>query len=128
MTLSDFIGIPYASRGEAFDGADCYGLAVLYNRHILGKELPSYTHLYVSADDMRDASNAIDQGRENWTRVDEGQEGDVILFRQMGVVSHVGIFLDGTDFLHIRAGHASAIEAMDSVSWANRIEGIMRWQ
>ena len=108
-------------------GADCYGLAVLYNRHILGKELPSYKHLYVSADDMRDASKAIDQGRENWTRVDEGQEGDVILFKQMGVVSHVGIFLDGVDFLHIRAGHASAIEAMDSVSWANRIEGIMRW-
>ena len=127
MTLSDFIGIPYRSRGAGFDGADCYGLAVLYNRHVLGKELPDYSSLYVSADDFDDASGAIAKGRENWEAVTEGKAGDVILFRQMGVVSHVGIYLDGVDFLHIAQGGAACLEAMDSLNWAKRIDGIMRW-
>jgi cell wall-associated NlpC family hydrolase len=127
MTLKDFIGIPYKSRGADFDGADCYGLAVLYNKHMLGKDLPDYSSLYVSADDLSDASGAISKGRENWDAVTEGQAGDVILFRQMGVVSHVGVYLDGIDFLHIRHGNSAGLEAMDSANWAQRIEGLMRW-
>ena len=127
MTLHDFIGIPYKSRGTDFDGADCYGLAVLYNKHMLGKELPDYRDLYVSADDVSDAGQAITKGRENWTAVTEPKEGDVILFKQMGVVSHAGIYLDGIDFLHIRRNQSACLEAMDSIFWVNRLEAIMRW-
>ena len=127
MQLRDFIGIPYKSRGFEFEGCDCYGLAVLFNRHMLDKNLPDYTQLYVSADDADSVAGAIALGRENWIKPDVFELGDLILFKQMGVVSHCGIYLDGIDFLHVRAGESSCLEAMDNIAWNRRIEDIIRW-
>jgi hypothetical protein len=43
MTQSDFIGLvngkPWANRACSFDEMDCWGLVVLYYRHVLGLEL-----------------------------------------------------------------------------------------
>ncbi|RLJ10259.1 hypothetical protein CKF66_27855, partial [Klebsiella pneumoniae] len=43
MTQSDFIGLvngkPWANRACSFEQMDCWGLVVLYYRHVLGLEL-----------------------------------------------------------------------------------------
>ena len=134
MSIARYIGVPYKSRGDQFDGADCWGLARLFNRHELHKDLPDYKSLYVSADDLKDAEQAFGdaaqpqaKGRENWVEVDEPELGDVLLFKQMGVVSHCGIWIDGIDFLHIRMGHQATLDRIDDITWANRLHGIMRW-
>ncbi|WP_240023962.1 NlpC/P60 family protein [Serratia marcescens] len=37
--IQRMIGIPWADRACAFDACDCWGLVVLYYRHVLGIEL-----------------------------------------------------------------------------------------
>lgn len=43
FSTSDFIrkmiGVPWANRACSFDRVDCWGLCVLYYRHVLGIEL-----------------------------------------------------------------------------------------
>jgi cell wall-associated NlpC family hydrolase len=128
LDLRPFIGIPYKDKGIGFDGVDCLGLCVLFNRHALNKEIPTHHEYYSSADDFDETALGFAEGKKRWTKTDhDPQIGDVILFRQMGIVSHAGVYLDGVDFLHSVHGQASCLVRMDDFNWAKRIDGIMRW-
>ena len=128
MNLRRYIGIPYASRQATFEGVDCYGLAVLFNKVELGIEIPTFRELYKDADDFEDATQAFAKGRQNWIKVDDAPKmGDVILLKQRGIVSHAGVYLDGIDFLHSVKDQASCLVSMTDFNWAKRMDGIMRW-
>ena len=127
MNLRRYIGIPYKSHACSFDGVDCYQLARLFNREELGVELPDYKDLYKDAHKSSDVQSAFDIGKRSWTKTDEPRLGDVILFRDRGVVSHCGVYLDAESFLHIRENGLSCVEPMNSIHWNRIIEGIMRW-
>ena len=128
MELRKYIGIPFMNQGDSFEGADCYGLACLFNRHELAKELPSYKKLYADSRKHKQAVSAFEIGRQDWAVVNDAPKyGDLILYRDHGSVSHCGIYLDGRDFLHIREGSTSMIEPLNSIHWASRQENIIRW-
>jgi len=128
LQIRDFIGIPYKSHGYDFDGVDCYGLAHLFNKHMLGKDLPDYKRLYSCAHDLDQAASAFKTGVKGWSTVtNDPKLGDVILFRDRGVVTHCGIYIDMLDFLHIREGQTSTVEALRGMAWERIMEGIMRW-
>lgn len=129
-TIRDFIGIPFKSRGCSYKGVDCYGLCVLFNKEVLEVELPDYRDLYIEADDIDQTVQAIKKGRDGWQSVDfeSAKIGDVALFRQMGDVSHCGVFIDDTTFLHIRIGQLSSLQSFDSMNWLGRLEGVMTWK
>lgn len=42
MNIEKFVGIPWVEGGRTFLGADCFGIFLLYYKHILNIEVPDY--------------------------------------------------------------------------------------
>jgi hypothetical protein len=121
MEVASYIGLP-------FEKFNCAALVVKVSRELLGKEIP----LHVS--DCPDPMDAIEVGAlmagqiiKQWTKVDEGVDGDVVLFRMQGFPSHVGLVIGGGKFLHVLPGREACIEKLDSVHWRSRVVGFYRF-
>lgn len=127
MWQNKYVGIPYKDNGRDLDGMDCWGLA----RHVYNKEfnisLPSFSEDY-SGNDRKRIAELIAQYKEGWTETTaEPQSGDIVLFRMLGLQSHVGIVTEYPYFLHAREGYDSSIERLDSTMWEKRVLGIFRY-
>lgn len=122
-----YIGIPYENRGRTRDGVDCWGLVQLWYREQLDVDVPDYLWAYTAANDKESVSDAIEENKANWKKVDEPEYGDVLVFRIMGYPMHVGIKLNGDDFLHAFQGTQSCLERLSSISWSRRLFEVYRW-
>lgn len=95
MTATEFVrravGIPWVRWGSAWDGADCYGLIVLYCREVLGIELGDVPQTDIAAG-FAEASGWVACGPE------DGAVG-WMAWRD-GAPSHCGIVLPGGSMLH----------------------------
>jgi hypothetical protein len=126
MDYNKYIGLPYQENGRNEQGIDCWGLARLFYKNELNIELPSYTELYDGSYDPK-AVAAINYYKDTWTKVYSPQMGDLCLFKIMGELSHVGVYIDSGKFLHSRDGKDSVIESINSPMWFNRLEGFYRY-
>jgi cell wall-associated NlpC family hydrolase len=111
----------YGGRGPEFD---CWGLV----REALlrqGQDPPEYP----SSDDgsANAATAAIATASPVWERLTEPEVGCVVAFRDdCGLVSHVGVIIEGGRFLHIREATAACAEKLNSPLWRRRIAGFYR--
>lgn len=115
-SLLRFVGIPYEDK-------DCYELAQYFYSEILGIELEAlYGHIRPSKKEthglVRDLSTSI------FFEVTKPEFGDIIVFKVLGLNSHIGIYIDDTHFLHSRINVGSALDRYGH--WAKRIEGYYR--
>lgn len=124
---NDYVGIPYADRGRTRAGADCWGLVRLVMHEQFKIDLPSFDGQYEGSDDVCQIQELIAAHQEGWRQIDRPQPGDVVLFRVMGTVSHIGLVVDGGRFVHARRGHAVAIERLSSGRWHHRVVGFYRY-
>lgn len=122
---NDYVGLPYKSHGRDRQGLDCWGLVRLVHSEVFDTKLPSFVDTY--EDNRESIEESIAQRKEGWKKVDVPQSGDVVLFRVMGHLSHVGIVTQPGYFLHVTEGKNATIERLDSVEWSKRVEGIYRY-
>lgn len=124
--VSPYVGRPFESRARGPAAFDCWGLcrAVYATRY--GIELPIWDD-YSASDDRPAVGAVVARERRLFDPVTEPREGDLVLFRVAGHLSHVGVFLGWPWFLHARRGGCSAIERVDSIAWRHRLEGFYRW-
>jgi cell wall-associated NlpC family hydrolase len=103
--ISEYIATPYVVDGRDLSGADCWGIVVLWYRHVLGEELPDWTHadktrswvVRLMTSEMGSQMAWLDAPRDHAIAV--AQRGD--LSHHVGIFYHHGIF-------HIpEGGHAS---------------------
>ena len=126
MWWNKYIGLPYQDKGRDANGIDCWGLVRLVYKEEFNVELPSFTDEYVS--ETRDSiQELISIQKESWEKTDTPEAGDVIVFRILGLDSHVGIYIGNNKFLHALENHSSVIESLDSVHWKNRVSGIFKY-
>lgn len=89
--LKSVEGIPWRNRACTFDAADCWGLIVLYYRHVLGIELHDVPG-YESADDFLTCyQNEI----VFWKKVVAFSDGDMFVAYYGADPVHVGLIIDG---------------------------------
>ena len=106
MTAIEFVhravGIPWVRWGSSWDGADCYGLIVLYCREVLGIELGDVPQTDI-ASGFAEASGWVACGPE------DGAVG-WMAWRD-GAPSHCGIVLPGGSMLHSQGieGHGGSV-------------------
>ena len=83
-----FIGKPYVSGGIGPNSFDCSGLIFTVSREAISVQLPRTTKA------MFNASREIDD--------DTREAGDLVFFKTTGSgdVSHVGLYIGGTQFIH----------------------------
>jgi hypothetical protein len=126
MWSNKYIGIPFLYKGRNIDGIDCWGLARLIYKQEYNIDLPNFSSDY-EADDTHRMQDLIAQYREGWEPIDSPTEGCLVLFKIMGIDSHIGIAVSDTHFIHSREGKDSAIESFDSFKWNKRIVGYYKY-
>jgi len=115
MNMNDYIGIPYKEKGRTAKGVDCWGFICLYYKDAHNIELPHY--FYDNTDEAQ--AKAIQEFAGDWIKSDTG---DVVLIRQCGHESHVGI-VKGDFFWHCEKGIDITRVSLSDPKWVNRIVG-----
>lgn len=110
-TASQYIGVPYVYGGTTASGLDCSGFTQIVFKQ-LGENL------------NRTAAAQYKQG----TAVSKAnlQEGDLVFFNTTGGVSHVGISLGGSKFIHAGTSTGVTTADLNSSYWAKRYIGAKR--
>ena len=123
---NSYVGIPYSSQGRDRDGCDCWGLIRLVYFERFGLELPSFVDAYESAQDMAVCESVISEGKVGFKEVREPKEADIVLCRILGFETHVGIYIDGGQMLHVMRGVNACVVSLDSAMWKRRVVGYFR--
>lgn len=106
MSKDDFLsrvtGIPWQNRACSLEAADCWGLVVLYYRHVLGIEIHQ-TADYESGDDFL---TCYDGDVVFWRRTESFSDDGIFVAWIGSNPVHVGLIIDGRA-LHSRGenGH-----------------------
>jgi len=125
-----YVGLPWRAAGRDRSGVDCWGLTRLVYQEVAGVTLDSLDGVYVTADE-REVIAAIVAGEMRagqWRPVprDAGQELDVLVFRCLGLESHVGIVVGRGLMLHATMGQQSMVDRYVGGRWIPRLTGIWR--
>ena len=101
MNKKDFIrkvnGLPWADRACSFQAVDCWGLIVLYFRHVAGIEI----HQTPDYESGRDFITCYEGDRVFWESGSRS-EGCIVVFYRGEHPGHVGVIIDGNRCLHSR--------------------------
>lgn len=129
MDLSEYVGIPFKSRGRERTGADCWGIVWMVYREVLKIELPSYSEDYFCDADRENVSRLIEGARFAWTRVSPGleQQGDLALLVLFGH-DHIGVVAERTKILHTQAVGGAQLEDYTGPHLRSRMRGFYRWR
>ena len=119
-----FVAALDPGEGDAVANVGAGGPGEVHER---GVELPDYLEVYTSASDRDSVAGAIEEHKVGWTPVQRPEFGDALLFRILGQPMHVGIMLDGDDFLHAFQNCNTCIERLTDLSWSRRLVGAYRW-
>ena len=124
---NDYITIPYKKMGRDKDGLDCWGLVRMIYKDQFDIDLPSYVDQYNADDTHNTLAELIAISKESWTKTDNPVIGDVLLLRAEGSLSHVGVVISPTHFIHVIEDINVTIERYDQGKWKNRLEGAYRY-
>ncbi|CAI1631127.1 C40 family peptidase [Serratia liquefaciens] len=118
MQKDDFIrrvlGLPWADRACTFDAVDCWGLVVLYYRHVLGIEI----HQTPGYEAGKDFLTCFDGDVVFW-HPSPGRDGDIAVFYRGDEPAHIGVIVGGGKCLHSR-GESGNVR-VDSILAINKL-------
>lgn len=92
------IGKPWSNRACSFSLADCWGLCVLYYRHVVGKEL-HHSKDYESGNDF---ITCFSSEVVYWNKITQPENGCIFVAYRGANPVHVGLVIDGKAY-HSRA-------------------------
>lgn len=130
MWSNEFINIPFAEKGRSREGCDCWGLAKVIYEESLNIRLPMLLD-YENVEDFDSIAGLVTENRfsDDWIPVERGEEQayDVLLFKRMGAVIHVGIVVRKGLMLHCDRGSSTThVEYLKDANWSKRLKGIYR--
>ena len=108
--IDKVIGNPWVDRTSSFESCDCWGMVLLYYKHVIGIELPT-----IAGYDKGecDTAQGWQSGIHQWQQLDK-PVGHGLLFTcyKDGKPSHVGITIGPLKVLHSRGsvGHPGKVE------------------
>lgn len=114
-------GKPWVNRAVSMDGMDCYGLVILYYRHVLGIELPVPDGYIENESTPNCWINETESGR--WEAIDRPESHGIVFTAYNGDTPlHVGIMIDRQKAIHCRGNDSApgkveihSIKAIQSV-------------
>lgn len=125
--VSKYIGVPFKDKGRSYAGFDCWGLVHTVLQDQFGIETPSFDEAYSSHADHDQIPHLFSEGEvENWQKVTQAQEGDVIIIRWKGRPLHVGIACAPGWMLHSIEGPGVVREPFTGAKYGSRVWAILR--
>lgn len=138
MTQAEFItkiiGAEWVSRGVSFDACDCWGLVVLYYKHVLNIDLPKIEG-YKNAYDVADCWQK-EESSGHWSLVDKAESNDLVFtcYTIDGRPCHVGVYIGNGKVLHtdgsfdhggsVRVNSAGALERLHGRMTYHKYTGV----
>ncbi|GKX40418.1 NlpC/P60 family protein [Pectobacterium versatile] len=101
--IDRMIGVPWVNRACSFTECDCWGMIVLYYRHVMNIEIPVIDD-YVSNADFNDCFSI---GISRWEKIESPCYGGMVAAYYGNKPIHVGITI-GNRVLHSR-GESDAV-------------------
>ncbi|WP_416413756.1 NlpC/P60 family protein [Pantoea sp. App145] len=102
MIQREFIGLvngkPWANRACCFEQMDCWGLVVLYYRHVLDIEL----HHMAGYEAQDDFITCYEQEISGWSQAASPDAGTVAVFYRGAIPAHIGVMVSPVKCLHAR--------------------------
>lgn len=102
--IKKVLGIPWVNRSSNFEAADCFGLIMLYYKHVLDIDLPV-------VDGFAENSEFLDcynKGKTLWQEVKSPIENGIVFTCYRGdVPMHVGLCIGNGYALHSRGTEKS---------------------
>lgn len=129
--VNEYVGIPYAERGNSRSGVDCWGLLDLIYREHFGRPLPPYRGTRWSRHGpAATIGPEANQYAAQFELVPNGHEalGDGVLIRMRGHPLHVGMVVDSGWMLHAHENADACLEQYRGPQWATRILGFYRYK
>lgn len=117
--ISRIEGVPWSNRACSFDAADCWGLVVMYYRHVLGIEV----HQTADYESGRDFMTCYDADVVFWQRSETFCDEGIFVAWVGSQPVHVGLILGGLA-LHSRGenGHVRFDEIRTIQKLFTRVE------
>lgn len=120
--LIKFIGAPYSSF-------DCWDITKLFYLDVMDIDFGIVTNYGIPGQDeeyRKKVSNIIEIHSSKFQKVDTPIFGDIILFKILGITSHIGVYIGEGKFLHSIREVGCAVEPVKK--WEHRLEGYYRWR
>lgn len=117
--INKVIGIPWENRASSFDSVDCWGLVLLYYKHVLNIDLPNVEG-YGEFECISKCWQK-EELKSHWVKVDDEKDCDLVFtcYDSDGKPCHVGIYIGNGKLLHsdghIRAGGSVRVNNLQSV-------------
>jgi len=123
-----FLDIFYHSNKRDFLFCDCYGICHLFNKEVLGVELPEFLNEKIYTDD--DVYSTLQVKKESFKSVSNGKEceGDIVILNIKGYPVHVGVVLQNGNMLHIMREKHAEIESYKNSKWKNRVDSFWSYE
>lgn len=123
-----YIRVPFADKGRAENGCDCWGLARLIYQKELGIVLPKLLD-YRDTLDRSTISNIYAEESQNWSEISIGAEQpfDLIVLKMMGFPMHVGVVYQKGFMIHCLKDVGTTVVEYNSRLWNKRIVGFYRY-
>lgn len=119
--ISKVVGVPWVKHAHSFESMDCYGLVMLYYKHVMGIDLGLMP--------IRDISEGgFEEESPNWHESYPARSGLAFMSFKGGIPSHCGIIIDEWTVLH-SAGSDNQYGSVriDKIASLERIFGKMKF-
>ena len=129
MWSNDYINIPFKSNGRFRDGCDCWGLARIIYKEQLNIDLPELLG-YKNTKDSKKISELYEVEHTRWSEISLGDEKpfDVLVFKILGMPTHIGVVVDKGFMIHCEYGIGTHItDYKKDFQWKKRLAGIYRY-
>lgn len=129
MNIEPYIGLRFLDGGRDRSGVDCWGLVRLVYQEQLGIQLPDFD---IRSHDSQAIAQQASQEIPRWSKLDQPEPGAVVAIRldqarHPGIVTHVGLCVDGGYFLHALERTGAVLTRVSHPYWRGLIEGFYRW-
>ena len=98
--INNVIGLPWVNRAASFESVDCWGLVILYYKHVLSINLPMVEG-YDIGDNISECWQR-ESANSHWHEVDTPESESLVFtcYDTSGKPAHVGIYIGGGMVLH----------------------------
>ncbi|MBP5698215.1 MAG: C40 family peptidase [Alphaproteobacteria bacterium] len=129
MWCNDYINIPFQEHGRNRAGCDCWGLARIIYKEKLDIDLPTLLN-YENTRDSNAIVELYEKEHLNWVEIPVGEEKefDILVFKILGLPTHIGIVINKGMMIHCEYKIGTHItEYYNEVQWRNRLAGVYRY-
>lgn len=129
MWCNEYISVPFIEHGRDREGCDCWGLARLIYKERLGIDLPIFLD-YKNTKDGKSISQIYESEYKHWKNIKLGEEKsyDILVFKIMGLPTHIAIVVDKGLMIHCEKGCGTHISEYNrEVQWKTRLAGVYRY-